>query len=110
LTCYFLARITVHDEPGYARYLDGTDPLLARYGAEVLAVDEAPVVLEGHWPGTRTVLIAFPDEASARAWYDSPEYQAIAQHRFRAASADAVFVSGRTADGHPPSAPSKEPA
>ncbi|MBK9775549.1 MAG: DUF1330 domain-containing protein [bacterium] len=95
MTCYFLARITVHDEAGYARYLEGTDPVLARYGAEVLAVDEAPVVLEGQWPGTRTVLISFPDEASARAWYDSPEYQAIAQHRFRAASADAVFVRGR---------------
>lgn len=95
MTCYFLARITVHDEAGYARYLEGTDPVLARYGAEVLAVDEAPVVLEGQWPGTRTVLISFPDEAGARAWYDSPEYQAIAQHRFRAASADAVFVRGR---------------
>jgi uncharacterized protein (DUF1330 family) len=95
LKCYFIARIDVHDASGYARYLEGTDPVLARYGAEVLAVDEAPVVLEGQWPGTRTVLISFPDEASARAWYDSPEYQAIAQHRFRAASADAVFVRGR---------------
>lgn len=96
MKCYFIARIDVHDEIGYARYLDGPDPVLARYGAEVLAVDESVVVLEGQWPGTRTVLISFPDEAHARAWYDSPEYQAIALHRFGAASADAVFVKGRT--------------
>lgn len=74
MKCYFIARIDVHDEIGYARYLEGTSPVLARFGAEVLAVDESAFVLEGEWPGTRTVLVSFPDEATAHAWYDSPEY------------------------------------
>ncbi|MBK7046288.1 MAG: DUF1330 domain-containing protein [bacterium] len=50
MKCYFIARITVHDEPGYARYLEGTDPVLARYRAEVLAVDEAPSCLKANGP------------------------------------------------------------
>jgi uncharacterized protein (DUF1330 family) len=95
MPCYFLARLTIHDPAAYARYLEGTDAPLARHGAQVLAVDESPQVLEGDWPCSRTVLIAFPDEAAARAWYDSPEYQAIAQHRRRAATTDAVFLRGR---------------
>lgn len=95
MACYFVARIAVHDPQGYQRYLDGTGPLLERFGAEVLAVDEAPTVLEGEWPGTRTVLLRFSNEETAKAWYRSPEYQALARHRFRSASADAVFVRGR---------------
>lgn len=95
MTCYFLARITIHDPAGYARYLEGTDAPLARFGARVLAVDEAPQVLEGAWPCTRTVLIAFPDETTGRAWYDSPEYREIAPLRFRSATTDAVFLKGR---------------
>ncbi len=47
-----MARIAVHDMRGYQRYLDGTRPLLERFGAEVLAVDEAPTILEGDWSGT----------------------------------------------------------
>lgn len=94
MTCYFLARLTIHDPATYDLYLEGTDAPLARFGARVLAVDESPQVLEGAWPCSRTVLIEFPNEAAARGWYDSPEYRAIAPLRFRSATADAVFLRG----------------
>lgn len=105
MTCYFLARITIHDPATYARYLAGTDEPLARFGARVLAVDEAPQVLEGAWPCSRTVLIEFADETAARAWYDSPDYQAVAGYRHRSATTDAVFLKGRAPEfaGPPPS-------
>jgi uncharacterized protein (DUF1330 family) len=67
VACYFVARSAVHDVQGYQRYLEGTDPLLERFGGEVLAVDEASTVLEGEWSGTRTVLLRFPDEETAKA-------------------------------------------
>ena len=95
MSCYFIARITVHDPVGYGRYLEGTDAALARWGATVLAVDESAIVLEGAWPGTRTVLIEFPDEASASGWYASAEYRAIARHRWSSSEGDAVLVHGR---------------
>lgn len=95
VSCYFIARIRVHDAPGYQRYLDGTDSLLRHWGATVLAVDESATVLEGSWPATRTVVIEFPDEASATGWFESPEYQSIALHRRAASDGDAVLVRGR---------------
>ena len=95
MSCYFIARISVHDSELYRRYLARTDDVLETHGGVVLAVDEDVTVLEGTWAGTRTVLIRFPSEESARAWYESPEYQTIAAHRWEASSADAVLVRGK---------------
>ena len=36
----------------------------------------------------------FPSVAHARAWYNDPEYQALAEHRHRAAKANLVLVEG----------------
>lgn len=94
MSTYFVARITIHDPSGYDRYLEGFDAAFAGHGGEVLAVDDAPVVMEGRWPCTRTVLIRFPDLAAARGWYDSPAYQALARLRQAAANADIVLVEG----------------
>jgi uncharacterized protein (DUF1330 family) len=62
----------------------------------LLAVSENPAVVEGVWPCTRTVLMRFPSQEEAECWYRSPEYQAIAQHRFRASTGNAVIVEGWT--------------
>ncbi|MBN1631180.1 MAG: DUF1330 domain-containing protein [Thermoleophilia bacterium] len=94
MACYFMARIQVHDHESYRRYLRGTRPLLERFGARVLAADEGVTVLEGEWPADRTILIEFADEQTAKKWYASPEYQAIAEHRRGAATGDAVLVRG----------------
>ena len=95
MSYYFIAKISVRDREQYARYLAGADEVLEAHGGEVLAVDEDVTVLEGSWVCTRTVLIRFPGEESAHAWYESPEYQNIASHRWEASSADAVLVKGR---------------
>jgi uncharacterized protein (DUF1330 family) len=94
VSTYFVARITIHDPAAYERYLEGFDAAFEGHGGEVLAVDDDPVLLEGAWPCTRTVLIRFPDLATARAWYDSPAYQALARVRHAAADADIVLVEG----------------
>lgn len=95
MSAYFIAQISIHDEGEYQRYLDGHDEVFAKFGGKVLAVDEDPVVLEGEWPYTRTVLIHFSDEAEARRWYDSPEYQELVRFRHRASRANIVLVEGR---------------
>jgi uncharacterized protein (DUF1330 family) len=38
------------------------------------------------------VLVEFPDGDSARAWYDSPEYQPLKAIRHRAARNNAVLI------------------
>lgn len=62
---------------------------------KVLAAYGPQQVLEGVAP-EGVVIVEFPDTPSARAWYDSEEYQAIAKHRFKGASYRAVLVEGLT--------------
>jgi uncharacterized protein (DUF1330 family) len=95
MSCYFLAQIIIHNPAEYRKYLDGFDAVFNRHKGTVLAVDDAPVLLEGRRHGRRTVLIRFPDEHEALRWYRSPEYQKLAEHRRAAADSDIVLLSGR---------------
>ena len=92
MSVYIIAQISIHDRDGYCRYEEGFMDVFAQFTGELLAVSENPTVVEGAWPCTRTVLMRFPSAEEARRWYTSPEYQAIAQHRFRASTGNAVVV------------------
>ena len=50
-------------------------------------------VNEGAWPGT-VVIVAFPDLATTRAWYDSPAYREILHLRTDHIQGDLIFVEG----------------
>jgi uncharacterized protein (DUF1330 family) len=95
VSCYFIAQIRIHDREEYRLYEEGFDEIFAKYNGEVIAVDDHPPVLEGAWPYTRAVMIRFPNESEARRWYDSTEYQTLAQHRLQASNADIILVKGR---------------
>ena len=91
---FFAATIRIHDTAEYQHYLDAYDEAFAGTGGEVLAVDDAPVRLEGTPLAGRIVLIRFPDEAAFRSWYDLQAYKRIVVHRHRAAETDALLVRG----------------
>lgn len=95
MNCYVIAEITIQDAGEYRRYLDGTDAILEKFNAQVLAVDDSPLLLEGKMGFRRCVLIRFSSEVDANGWYHSAEYQAIAPHRRRASKADLYLVHGR---------------
>ena len=95
---YVVAQIRIHDREAYARYESGFMEVFAQYGGEMLAVDEAPVTLEGQWDHTRTVLIRFASSADARAWYDSDAYQDLVRHRWDGSAADIAIVAGLPAE------------
>ena len=60
---------------------------------KILAAYGRHVTLEG--PEVEGVVIAeFPTLEEARAWYDSPAYQEVAQHRFRGAIYRGLIVEG----------------
>lgn len=60
------------DADQYAQYLQTAAPTLAAYGGEILVLNGANQALEGT-PIDGAVVLRFPDMASARAWYDSPD-------------------------------------
>ena len=94
MSVYIIAQIGIHDRGEYEKYSGGFLEVFSRFKGELLAVSEDPIVVEGDWPYTRTVLMRFPSADEARRWYESPEYQMIAQHRFRGSKTNAVIVEG----------------
>ncbi|MFD7626662.1 DUF1330 domain-containing protein [Streptomyces sp. NPDC059851] len=49
-------------------------------------------VFEGDWSPVHLTLIEFPDGASARAWFASPEYRAIADLRRGSVQTELVLL------------------
>lgn len=94
MTIYIVAQINIHDREAYSVYEAGFAEIFQRHQGRMLAVDEDPHLLEGQWSHTRTVLIEFPDKDAALAWYQSDDYQTLAEHRFAASVANTVILSG----------------
>lgn len=94
MTHYVIAQLNIHDRDEYAKYEQGFMEIFVPFGGKLLAVDEAPTTLEGQWSWTRTVVIEFGDAESARAWFDSDAYQALAAHRRAASVGNIVMVKG----------------
>lgn len=94
MSVYLIAAIEVLDREQYSEYEAGFIAAFSDFPGSILAVEESPQVLEGEWPYTRTVLMRFPDEASARNWYESPQYQELAKLRTAAARTRLVLTRG----------------
>lgn len=94
MTVYAIALLKIEDRTEYARYEQGFMAIFNQYEGKLLAVDESPVVKEGTWNHTRTVLLQFPDAKALDRWYHSEAYQALAQHRFSASSGSVVVIQG----------------
>lgn len=92
MTTYAIALIKISDRHEYAAYEKGFMDTFSQYQGRVLAVEEAPVVKEGTWPYTRTVLAEFPSHAEFDRWYHSDAYQALAKHRFTASQASIALL------------------
>jgi uncharacterized protein (DUF1330 family) len=94
MSAYIIALIEINDRDEYEKYREGFHEIFAKYNGELLVVEEAPTTLEGEWSYTRTVVIRFSDEEEAKRWYESDQYQALAQHRFRAAKTNLILAKG----------------
>ncbi|MEX1006598.1 MAG: DUF1330 domain-containing protein [Acidimicrobiia bacterium] len=89
---YVIFTEAIRDPEGMKAYGQAARPALA--GVSVLAVDQAPEVLEGEWHGNQTVILEFESVDAARKWYESAEYSAAVPLRQAAADANVVIVSG----------------
>jgi uncharacterized protein (DUF1330 family) len=90
---YFVANYKITDQAQYKEYLAAVGPSLTAHGAERVIVDRDSELLEGS-AGEVTVVLRFPSKAAARAWYDSPEYQAIVHLRTDSSEGVGVLAEG----------------
>jgi uncharacterized protein (DUF1330 family) len=91
---YTIAQLKFTDIDAYRRYQRAFPAVFAKFNAKVLVADETPRVLEGDWPRDKVVILAFPDEAEAKRFAMSPEYQEIAKDRKAGADAIVLMVRG----------------
>jgi uncharacterized protein (DUF1330 family) len=97
MAAYLIGQVIVHDKEQFAPYVAQTSALIARYGGEVLDVVHAVETVEGNWPiGALTALVRFPDEASLRAFWDSPENVAMKDLRHGTATSNVALCVSLT--------------
>lgn len=81
----------INDKESFKEYPLHVRPLLAKYGARVLAMETNPRALEGK-PKTMNAIIEFPSEAAVDKFYHDPDYQAIIGIRHRSTSATTMMI------------------
>ena len=84
--------------PPIVEYLQRIDATLAPFGGRFIIHGGRTHLLEGEW-NRDLIVIAFPDLAAARGWYDSPAYRAIARLRTDNAKGAVFLIEGVDA-GH----------
>jgi len=91
---YFVANYTITNQAEYQKYLASVGPSLQAHGAENVVVDRDSELLEGS-AGRVTVVLRFATKDAARAWYESPEYQAVRHLRTDNTEGIGVFAEGK---------------
>ena len=94
MSYYFIAQINIKNDIEYQKYIDKAGDIFKKYKGEYLAVDNNPIILEGKWDYTRTVIIRFESKNDFDTWYKSKDYQKILKHRIKAADCDTILVKG----------------
>ena len=90
---YWIVRVLVRDAQRYPEYLTAARPAFEKFGANFIVRGGVYDVMEGQ-ARDRNVVVEFRDRATARACYDSPEYQAARLIRQKYADADFIIIEG----------------
>jgi uncharacterized protein (DUF1330 family) len=98
MAAYLLAEIDVTDPEGFEAYRRDVPNLIARFGGRYLARGGAAEVLEGERRLKRTVLLEFPDMATLKAFYGSPEYQPLLALRQMSSQSEVLIFDGLPSD------------
>lgn len=94
MPAYFVAvRNAVTDAEQLKIYGDKTLPTFAGHAMKPLAVYGKTRSTDGK-PTDSAVVLEFPTFEEAEAWYDSPAYQAIVEHRFKGGDYQTFIVHG----------------
>ncbi|MCG7656345.1 DUF1330 domain-containing protein [Wielerella bovis] len=94
MTAYVVfVRDEMKDQAAYDQYLQLGVPTLAPFGGEILVANGVHEAFEGaDFDGS--VVLRFPDMASARAWYNSPGYAKVKSMRLDATVGRAILLEG----------------
>ena len=92
MAAYVIVDVEVTDPEAYKEYTGHVPATVEKYGGRFVVRGGKYETLEGSWQPKRIVVLEFPDYERAKAWYDSPEYQAIVPLRERNARTNFLTV------------------
>jgi uncharacterized protein (DUF1330 family) len=81
------------DQAEMDNYTKNVRPTFAGHDFKILALYGGHEDLEGA-ATEGTVILEFPNAEAAKAWYDSPAYKQVREHRFKGASYRVTLVHG----------------
>ena len=94
MVAYLIADVLeVTDSDAMGIYAAAAAATLDKHGAKVLATGSGET-LEGSWQADRLFVAEFDSMDKLKAWYDSPEYQALIKQRQSASRANLIAVDG----------------
>ena len=94
MAAYLIANIIVNDPAGFGEYRDKVAPMIAAFGGRYLIRGGAVQDVEGSLGLARLVVLEFPDMATLRAFYDSPEYAPLIALRQACTTGEVALVEG----------------
>ena len=95
MPAYVIASVSeAHDAEALAEYRRRNTEAVAAHGGRFIVRGGEMQVLEGDWSPLRVVVMEFPDVETARAWYESDQYQAAIPIRQAASTTDIILVEG----------------
>jgi uncharacterized protein (DUF1330 family) len=93
MSVYLIAHVKINNPDQYAGYEEGFLDIFIKFQGEIIAVDDAPVSIEGGEKHERIVLVKFPDQEQAMHWYQSPEYQQLTNIRWANAESTIQLIT-----------------
>ncbi len=94
MPAYLIAETDILDPEQYERYKAASPGAVAAGGGRFVVRGGELAVLEGDWNPPRLVILEFENLEAAKAFYESPEYQAAIKLREGAAKLNMVAVEG----------------
>jgi uncharacterized protein (DUF1330 family) len=93
MSAYLVVAHKITDPARFEEYRGKVAPMLERYGAKYLTKGNTHQALDGEWNPDRLVIIEFPDMATLKRWYGSPEYQPLIGLRHAAVETPDVVMA-----------------
>lgn len=81
MSSFYLLQISDKDPVKLKEYTDAAPATVEPHGGELVFRSRVSDTESGEPGHSSAVVIKFPDKASAKAWYDSEDYQALMEKR-----------------------------
>lgn len=95
MAAYLVVEAVITDREQFAGYAQAVPEVVARFGGEYLVLGGAQEALEGDWGDVRLVVHRWPDMASARLFWNSPDYAEVRKLREGAGEFRVMLLEGR---------------